>query len=161
VSALEKLYDDLDRLGIRISDRRWTQSLEALRAYALLDSSGIVTADHLSVYASMFWNTKEQRVGLARAVERLGNPLATKAVELGDQAQSAYNVCMTAQTQDGLDDGQRMQAAAEANGKLKRTGSDLAALREQATEQGMSLAKIDKVIARVETLRREVAALIL
>jgi hypothetical protein len=54
-----------------------------------------------------------------------------------------------------------MQAAIEANTKLKQIGNRLHELRTQAVEQGRSASRIDKVIEGVTKMKQEIAALVL
>jgi len=54
-----------------------------------------------------------------------------------------------------------MQAAIEANTKLKQIGMKLQELREQAAEQGRNTNRIDKVIEAVVKMKQEIASLVL
>ena len=54
-----------------------------------------------------------------------------------------------------------MQAAIEANTKLKQIGVKLQELREQAAEQGRNTSRIDKVIEAVVKMKQEIASLVL
>ena len=161
LSALDKLYDELDHLGIRVSDRRWQQSQDALRAHALLDGRGMVTTDDISIYAHMFWNTRDQRVGLARVVERLGNPLVTAAIDKRDQARSAYDAAIQAQGDTSLDEGKKMTVTAEAVGKLKTACGELEALMAQAQQQAVSTVKIQRALDTVLGWRKELSTYVL
>ena len=162
LSTLDKLYDELAGRGIYVSDRRWRQSQDALRVNALLDGRGIVTSDDIAVYANMFWTTREQRVTIAQIVERLGNPLATRAIDLRDQAKTAYDAAIAAQADPGLDEGQKMHATVEALGKLKQTDErDLPALLLQAQQQGMASTKIQRALEAVRGWRKELSEYVL
>lgn len=161
LSALDKLYDELDHLGIRVSDRRWQQSQDALRAHALLDGRGMVTTDDISIYAHMFWNTRDQRVGLARVVERLGNPLVTAAIDKRDQARSAYDAAIQAQGDTSLDEGKKMTVTAEAVGKLKTACGELEALIAQAQQQAISTVKIQRALDTILGWRKELSTYVL
>jgi putative cell wall-binding protein len=56
---------------------------------------------------------------------------------------------------------QKMQAAIEANTKLKQISVKLLELREQAVEQGRNTNRIDKVIEAVVKMKQEIASLVL
>jgi MoxR-like ATPase len=159
--ALIKLAADLADKGIVVSDRRWEQALDALRAHAILEGRGIVTVDDISICRHMFWNTPEQRGEIARLVERVGNPLNVRAVDLGDQAMSAFQAAMPAQSDGQLDDLARMSAAVEGNAKLKKIGTQLAQLLEEARTQGYTTTKIERTLARIRAQQADVAGLIL
>lgn len=161
LATLDKLYDELGGKGIYVSDRRWRQSQDALRASALLDGRGIVTNDDIAVYSNMFWTTREQRVTIAQIVERLGNPLAVAAVDKRDQAKTAYDAAIAAQADPDLDNGRKMNATVEALGKLKETAQSLEALLAQAQQQAMNVTKIQRALDAVQGWRKELSEYVL
>jgi MoxR-like ATPase len=161
LATLDKLYDDLAGKGIYVSDRRWRQSQDALRVNALLDGRGIVTNDDIQVYSSMFWTTREQRITISQIVERLGNPLAIAAIDKRDQAKTAYDAAIAAQSDQDLDAGRKMSATVEALGKLKETTSALEALLAQAQQQGMNPTKIQRALDSVRGWRKELSEYVL
>src|SRR6266511_468810 len=95
--AIGKLYSQLGDKGIIISDRRWEQSLDLLRAHAALEQRPTVDPDDLQILKHGFWNTHEQRATIAQLVAALANPINASAFELADQAQSVYEGVMVAQ----------------------------------------------------------------
>ncbi|MCG3143130.1 MAG: ATPase RavA [Gammaproteobacteria bacterium] len=160
IDLIEQLRKDLASKGIIISDRRWGQTLGVLQAHALTEGRDAVTEDDLVFLKHVLWQSPEQQTEIGRAVARIGNPLNSKAVDYEDQAASVHRECMDAQrTAQG--DEQKMQAAIEANTKLKQIGVRLQELREQAVEQGRNANRIDKVIEAVVKMKQEIAALVL
>jgi hypothetical protein len=81
-------------------------------------------------------------------------------VDYEDQAASVHRECMDAQ-QAAQSEGQKTQAAIEANTKLKQISARLQELREQAVEQGRNTNRIDKVIEAVVKMKQEIASLVL
>jgi len=160
IDALTQLRKELGGKGITASDRRWRQSLELLRAHAIIEGRGVVEEDDLTILRDSLWTTPEQRSEIGRDVARLANPLVGKAVELGDQAASIHEAAMAAQ-RSGQDDQAKMQAAVEGNTKLKTNATQLKRLLEQAKAQGRSTARIEKIASQVQNMRSQVAALIL
>jgi MoxR-like ATPase len=160
VDLIEQLRKDLTGKGIIISDRRWGQTLGVLQSHALAEGRDAVTEDDLVFLKHVLWQSPEQQAEIGKAVARIGNPLNSKAVDYEDQAASVHRECMDAQrTAQG--DEQKMQAAIEANTKLKQIGVRLQELREQAVEQGRNANRIDKVIEAVARMKQEIAALVL
>lgn len=157
--ALLSLRKDLAAKGIIVSDRRWLQSMDLIRAYAFLEGSPAVEEDHLIIVQHSFWSTPEQRQDISRMAARLANPLNGKAVELGDQAASIHSNAMGAQ-QGGDSDELKMTAAIEAVTKLKQIRKHVERLLEQATAQGRNPAKIDRELAKVKAMQMEVARLV-
>jgi hypothetical protein len=131
-----------------------------LQAHALTEGRDAVTEDDLVFLKHVLWQSPEQQAEIGKAVARIGNPLNSKAVDYEDQAASVHRECMDAQkTAQG--DEQKMQAAIEANTKLKQIGVRLQELREQAARQGRNTNRIDKVIEAVVKMKQEIAALVL
>ncbi len=160
IDLIEQLRKDLAGKGIIISDRRWGQTLGVLQAHALTEGRDAVTEDDLVFLKHVLWQSPEQQAEIGKAVARIGNPLNSKAVDYEDQAASVHRECMDAQrTAQG--DEHKMQAAIEANTKLKQIGVRLQELREQAIEQGRNTNRIDKVIEAVVKMKQEIAALVL
>ena len=107
-----------------------------------------MTEDDLIFLKHVLWQSPEQQVEIGKALARIGNPLNSKAVDYEDQAASVHRECMDAQ-QAAQSEEQKMQAAIEANTKLKQIGVKLQELREHAAEQGRNANRIDKVIEAV------------
>ncbi len=159
IDALVQLRKDLAVKGITASDRRWRQTLDLIRAHALIEGRGVVEEDDLAILKDALWTAPEQRQEIGRIVARLANPLNAKALELGDQAASVHTGVMDAQ-RVGQDDTAKMQAAVEGATKLKTIGTQLKRLFNQAQNQGRSTAKIERVTAQVQQMRQQVAELV-
>jgi MoxR-like ATPase len=160
IDLIEQLRKDLAGKGIIISDRRWGQTLGVLQAHSLTEGRDAVTEDDLVFLKHVLWQSPEQQAEIGKAVARIGNPLNSKAVDYEDQAASVHRECMDAQrTAQGEE--QKMQAAIEANTKLKQIGVRLQELREQAAEQGRNTNRIDKVIESIAKMKQEIASLVL
>jgi MoxR-like ATPase len=160
IDLIEQLRRDLTGKGIIISDRRWGQALGVLQAHALTEGRDVVTEDDLVFLKHVLWQSPEQQAEIGKALARIGNPLNSKAVDYEDQAASVHRECMDAQ-QAAQSEEQKMQAAIEANTKLKHIGARLQELREQAVEQGRNTNRIDKVIEAVAKMKQEIASLVL
>ena len=159
-ASLEQLRLDLTAKGIRLSDRRWGQTLGLLRAHALLEGRPAVEEDDLPILKHCLWQTPEQSGDVAKLLARLGNPLHAKAADLGDQAASVHQECMLAQ-RDGRNENDQMSAAIEANTKLKQLTTKLQELRAQAVAQGKPTTRIEKVAADIAQMKQEIAGLVL
>jgi MoxR-like ATPase len=160
LDAITTLRKDLTGQGIIVSDRRWRTCLDLVRAHTLLEGRTMAEEDDLSILAHALWVQPEQHPLIARTVARLANPLTARAVELADQAAGVLEQTMQAQ-RAGSDDTARMQAAIEANSKLKRILADLKTLHDQTAAQGRNPARVAKALSQVQTMHKEVASLIL
>lgn len=160
IDLVEQLRRDLIGKGIIISDRRWGQALSVLQAHALMEGRDAVTEDDLVFLKHVLWQSVEQQSEIGKALARIGNPLNSKAVDYEDQAASVHRECMDAQ-HAAQNEEQKMQAAIEANTKLKQIGGRLHELREQAVEQGRNTNRIDKVVEAVTKMKQEITSLVL
>ncbi|HEX5084141.1 MAG TPA: hypothetical protein VFY40_19010 [Blastocatellia bacterium] len=124
IDLIEQLRRDLAGKGIIISDRRWGQALGLLQAHALTEGRDVVTEDDLIFLKHVLWQSSEQQAEIGKALARIGNPLNSEAVDYEDQAASAHRECMDAQNAAQSEE-QKMQAAIEANTKLKQVGVKL------------------------------------
>lgn len=160
IDALTQLRKELAGKGMTASDRRWRQSLDLLRAHAIIEGRGVVEEDDLAVLRDALWTTPEQRSEIGRAVARLANPLVAKAVELGDQSVSIHEAVMATQ-RGSQDDQAKMLAAVDGATKLKTNAGQIRRLLEQARTQGRSTARIEKIAAQIKEMQAQVAQLVL
>lgn len=137
-------------MGIRVSDRRWRQSLSLVQANAWLEGRTQASVDDLEILTAALWDSPEQIPQIRQAVLAAINPLDQEAAELLDQATEIHARAMAAPEE------QATQAGTEANTKLKRIAQRLSALRDQARDAGRSTARIDEAAQRVATMQREV-----
>ena len=158
--AVGKLYSQLGDKGIIISDRRWEQSLDLLRAHAVLEQRSAVDPDDLQILKHGFWNTHEQRATIAQLVAALANPINASAFELADQAQSVYDGVMAAQ-RSGDPNLASSKVVIEGNDKLREIRKRLRQLLDQAKAEGRKTDRILKIGQRVREMNEAVAALIL
>ena len=158
--AVGKLYAQLGDKGIIISDRRWEQSLDLLRAHAVLEQRSAVDPDDLQILKHGFWNTHEQRATIAQLVAALANPINASAFELADQAQSVYEGVMAAQ-RSGDPNLSSSKVVIEGNDKLREIRKKLRQLLDQAKAEGRKTDRILKIGQRVREMNEAVAALIL
>lgn len=158
--AVGKLYSQLGDKGIIISDRRWEQSLDLLRAHAVLEQRSAVDPDDLQILKHGFWNTHEQRTTIAQLVAALANPINASAFELADQAQSVYEGVMAAQ-RSGDPNLSSSKVVIEGNDKLREIRKRLRQLLDQAKAEGRKTDRILKIGQKVREINEAVAALIL
>jgi len=158
--AVGKLYSQLGDKGIIISDRRWEQSLDLLRAHAVLEQRSAVDPDDLQILKHGFWNTHEQRATIAQLVAALANPINASAFELADQAQSVYEAVMAAQ-RSGDPNLSSSKVVIEGNDKLREIRKRLRQLLDQAKAEGRKPDRILKIGQKVREMNEAVAALIL
>ncbi len=153
---IAQLRIDLTAKGIRLSDRRWGQTLGLLRAHALLEGRATVEEDDLPILKHCLWQAPEQASEVAKQIARLATTFHAKAIDLGDQAASVHQEWMNARRAGGDADDQ-IKAAMEANNKLKEINAKLEELQAQAVAQGKPTERIEKVTSDLAKMRQELA----
>ncbi len=88
-SVYETVYairSDMQLEGILVSDRRFRQSLDAMKAMAWLDQREIVTDDDFRILQHMYWTNPIEAKKVSRIVLSHTNPLEMEADEIIDMA---------------------------------------------------------------------------
>src|SRR6266446_5987582 len=85
--ASNELRRELGRQQIVVSDRRWRNSLDVLRAHAFLSGRAIVTEDDLGFLEHVLWKDPEEHPKVRDAIHRLVKGYEEQARELLIQSQ--------------------------------------------------------------------------
>lgn len=141
--------------GITVSDRRWRQSLDLIRAHAWLEGRATATDDDLVILVPALWQEPGQVVQVKQIVLSMASPLDYEAQDLQDQAQEVYGEAI-ARVNSGDDTSVLTKIGLEANAKFKTISVKLARLREQAEAQGKGTAQIDAAIKAVNDFNTEI-----
>lgn len=155
LDQLARLRAEMRTKGIIASDRRWLQSLTALRAHALIAGRMSVEEDDLTVLGHILWQTPEQASEIARCVARVSNPVNAKAVELGDAAASIVKAAIDKRADPQLNAGQKMESVIDALAKMSEITTELGTLRANVVASAGNTAKIDKVLSEIQTRQGE------
>jgi MoxR-like ATPase len=91
IDAIINIKHELEQEGLAVSDRRWKQCAELLKARAYLDRDTEATDEHGTVLIHALWDEpKDQRI-VERCVSKVCNPLNLESVELEDAAKDLYD----------------------------------------------------------------------
>jgi len=80
-SMIEVKYE-LEKEGVRISDRRFKQSLDAVKAYAYLNGRIEAVDDDIAILQYIYWTDPEEIPVVKSTVLKVANPYAQKAEEI-------------------------------------------------------------------------------
>ena len=72
--------------GIYVSDRKWTQIIPVIKAYAHVQGRTAVTADDLSILSNVLWNQPEEQKRIKKLVAKFSNPLGEQIMKYLDAA---------------------------------------------------------------------------
>jgi MoxR-like ATPase len=84
IKILMKLRREINNEGILVSDRKWVQVIDAIKAYAHLNGNRSVTDSDLMILCHILWSATEQRSKIRRIVARVSNPVGEKILQILD-----------------------------------------------------------------------------
>jgi MoxR-like ATPase len=86
MQAILSLRAALAQEGMQPSDRKWKQSLKAVKACAWLAGRDSTAVEDLCCLVHVLWSDPRERKAVERTVYQIANPLHLQAVELEDMA---------------------------------------------------------------------------
>jgi len=90
IRLLIELRKEIHKTGIYISDRRWMQSVRILKAYAHLNGSTVVVADHFEILENVLWQEPAQRKEIRRVISKIANPIGEVIMKVMDGVNEVY-----------------------------------------------------------------------
>jgi MoxR-like ATPase len=145
LNEIAELRRGLTREQIVVSDRRWKNSLDVLRAHATLFGRDVVIEDDLMFLEHVLWKDPEERPKVTEALRRLVRGYEEEARELLIQSQELRDYAQRPWESDEL----RKRALVEAHTKIANILVKFETLLQQASEAG-------RTIAGAEAMRSEV-----
>jgi len=91
VSTMREIKLELEREGIICSDRRWSQTITVLQAWAWLHLRDEVTSEDLELLCDMLWHEPDQRKVLVSKILSVTNPLDLEAMKFLDDCKDVYS----------------------------------------------------------------------
>lgn len=143
-----QIRDSLYQQGIIISDRRWKQCLDIIKANAWLEGHTIATEDDLTILTAALWVDPEQILTVKTTVLNMTNPAMREAQDLMDEGIEIY--------QNALKD-QSANMGIEAIAKFKRISKRLEELVKVCQASGKNDTKIKDMLLTVSSWNKEVA----
>ncbi|MDY7079263.1 MAG: AAA family ATPase [Chloroflexota bacterium] len=141
--------------GIVVSDRRYKESLDLLRAVAFLDGRDEVIEDDLLILQHVLWHNPSQAAEVARLVFAVAEPLLVGIAEVEDEALAAVTEARQVLS-GGTPGAQETQQLLEAVGSLRETLKKLEALEEQIAGRPKAAAALERTHDRVKGWQAEV-----
>ena len=90
VEAMLKIKGELRKVGLVVSDRRWLQMTQVLRAAAWLDGCAQVELDHLVVLRYGLWTKPDDRAAIAKILEAFDAGAIKAVLAMIDDAIRCY-----------------------------------------------------------------------
>ena len=149
--SLATIRMELFTAGVMPSDRRFKQSLELLKARAVLRGRSEVTEDDLIILRNVLWTYPEERETVYPIILKVASPLVWQAKELIEGLES-----VAAEMFKIRDTSEQMAKAAEVMAKAKEVHKELLNYRKRLEEQGKETREIDNAIERAKAIRKKI-----
>lgn len=162
LKKLAKLRQALDSQNIKISDRRYKESLKLLKGLAFLNGRNTVAEDDLEILAHCYWNTPEEIKSVRKVLLSTVNPFGIKAAEEYDKAVEIYNNTIKQveekSAHKNVTEDEVFSLASklgiESNVKFKKIINRLDELKNSAKQSGRDTSKVDEYIADVGRMNK-------
>jgi MoxR-like ATPase len=154
LQSLVKIRQALADQGIVASDRRYKESLDLLRAVALLDGRDEVSEEDLLVLQHVLWHDPAQARQVAQLVFAVAEPMLVGIAELEDAALAAINEARQtfAEGASASQSGALLETVATLREVLKK----LEALEDQVSGSAKAAQALTQTHARVKGWQAEV-----
>lgn len=88
--ALVAILREVRNEGFMVSDRKWVQMNEVIRANAYLNAHIVVEVEDLSILTAVLWSTPDQIAKVQKIVGKICNPLGEKILNITDGIRDVY-----------------------------------------------------------------------
>lgn len=153
LEAYVNLRAELAGNGIRVSDRRWRQSVRLVQSVAFLSGRTEAEVDDLHVLRFALWDEPSQIKQVERATLRISNPLNEKILVVLDDLQEIRQGTVD---RKGKSLAERAGYGSEAVGKLNSMKAELEKIKQECLALGRSTSKVDEAMDDVSGARRTV-----
>jgi MoxR-like ATPase len=151
IRSIADLRRELAAVQIVVSDRRWKNSLDVLRAHAIVLGRNVVTEDDLIFLEHVLWKDPEEQPKVRDAIRRLVKGYEEEARELLIQSQELKEYALDRQWES---EEMRNRALIEAHTKIANILVKFDNLLREATDSGKSVQSAAAMRAQVKDLQQ-------
>ncbi len=151
IRSIADLRRELATQQIVVSDRRWKNSLDVLRAHAIVLGRNVVTEDDLIFLEHVLWKDPEEQPKVREAIRRLVKGYEEEARELLIQSQELKEYALDRQWES---EELRNRALIEAHTKIANILVKFDNLLREATDSGKSVTSAQAMRAQVKDLQQ-------
>lgn len=150
VRSIADLRRELLKEQIVVSDRRWKNSLDILRAHALVVGRDSVTPDDLMFLEHVLWKDPEERPKVSEIIRRMVHGYEEEARELLIQSQEIMEYAEREWESEEL----RNRALVEAHTKIANILVKFDSLLREAVESGRAVATTEAMRSQVKEIQQ-------
>jgi MoxR-like ATPase len=151
IRSVADLRKELAAQQIVVSDRRWKNSLDILRAHALVLGRNSVTEDDLIFLEHVLWKDPEEQPKVREAIRRMVKGYEEEARELLIQSQELKEYALERQWES---DELRNRALIEAHTKIANILVKFERLVREASENGKSVSSAESMRSQVKEIQQ-------
>jgi MoxR-like ATPase len=150
LGALNELAEELARVQIVPTDRKFNDALRLIQAAAFFKGRSTATVDDMSILAHMFWSNPKDIPVVASKVGDLANPLDKKALGLRRELEVLAEeveeiIAIEAKAV-------RIRRSVDTHDKLEEANAELIELRTQAKNEGIQSDIIEETRQRLHSV---------
>ena len=151
MELLVQIRSELRNEGVIASDRRYKQSLSAIRSHAWLNGRDRATEDDVEILKHILWSQPAEIKTVERTVLGTTNPIMRKITELLDQAEEIQK-----EAQDTIkeDENSKSKFGPEANIKLRRIKEQFEEIKKELASHGRNTEKVVEAQEKVQTINK-------
>jgi len=153
IDAVIGIKNKAEQSGFVASDRRWKQTITALKAAAYLAGQSEVGEDQLEILPDMLWREPKDRPAVASIVSSVGNPVNIKASEILDAAKEALQNLGTP-ARDASEKAEWLKQASLAESRLSTMEAELSTLVSQHPPARTKRA--GEVLSQVQRMKQDI-----
>jgi MoxR-like ATPase len=150
LGAIAELRRELGRQQIVVSDRRWHNALDILRAHALLAGRDSVTEDDLGFLEHVLWKDPEEHPKVRDAIHRLVKGYEEQARELLIQSQELREYAERGWESEEM----RSRAIVEAHTKIANILVRFDNLVREAADSGRAISDVESMRSQVKQIQQ-------
>jgi len=150
LNGIAELRRTLAREQIIVSDRRWKNALDVLRAHATIFGRAAVTEDDLMFLEHVLWKDPEERPKVTEVLRRMVRGFEEEARELLIQSQELRDYAQRPWESDEL----RNRAVVEAHTKIANILIKFETLLREASDAGRAIAGAEAMRSQVREIQQ-------
>ncbi len=150
LDALVNLRNACKKVGIKVSDRRWKQCLNLVKAYAHCEGRSVTAPDDLEILESVLWHKPSDKVLTSKTIQSVISPSGAVAVEMLDAArdllsnlaQSADMAAMGAAVKDISEIAKRLASLPKGR-RVDSASAEVKVIKATIAKRAMRAAGVD------------------
>ena len=152
LESLNTLQEELNRVQIRPTDRKFNDALSVIRATAFYNGRTKATVDDMKLLRDMLWRDDKDRPIVAEKVTELANPIDKEALKLQQGVEE-----LASQVEDIIAIEQkaiRVRRGVQLHNKMEEANQELMGLRNRAKAEGVESEVVEETRKRLHSLTK-------